>query len=138
MHSKLGHLEKNDYDILVDVLRRNQDIFYQDGRLDIGCTSKVKLEIHKDNAQPVRKQPYSLAHSLKPVVEEQVQDMSRKGIILESSSPRNSPIVLVRKKSRDGTTKYRLCVDLRGLSALTKPDAYHLPNIVDTLDSLGQ
>ena len=64
--------------------------------------------------------------------------MWNKGIIVESSSPRNSPIVMVKKKSTNGTPKYRLCVDLRGLNILTKPDAYPLPNIVDTLDSLGQ
>ena len=64
--------------------------------------------------------------------------MLKKGNIVESSSPWNSPIVMVKKKSTDGSPKYRLCVDLRGLNALTKPDAYPLPNIVDTLDSLGQ
>ena len=138
LYSKLGHLERNDFDILANVLRNNRDVFYQEGSTDIGCTSKVKHEIKTGNASPVRKNPYRLAHSLKPVVEEQVQDMLRKEIIVESSSPWNSPIVMVKKKSKDGTPKYRLCVDLRGLNSLTKPDAYPLPNITDTLDSLGQ
>jgi hypothetical protein len=31
-----------------------------------------------------------------------------------------------------------LCIDYRALNAVTKPDAYRIPNIVDTLDSLGQ
>ena len=29
-------------------------------------------------------------------------------------------------------------IDYRSLNAVTKPDAYPIPNIVDTLDSLGQ
>ena len=53
-------------------------------------------------------------------------------------SPWSSSIVLVQKKSKDGSIKYRFCVDYRALNAVTKPDAYPIPNIVDTLDSLGR
>jgi len=53
-------------------------------------------------------------------------------------SPLSSSIVLVQKKSRDESIKYWFCIDYRSLNAVTKPDAYPIPNIVDTLDSLGQ
>jgi putative transposase len=33
--------------------------------------------------------------------------------------------------------KHRLRIDYRALNAVTKPDAYPIPNTVDTLDSLG-
>jgi hypothetical protein len=63
--------------------------------------------------------------------------MLNKGIIEPSISPWSSSIVLVRKKIRDGSIKYRFCVGCRPVNAVTKPDAYPIPNIVDTLDSLG-
>ena len=53
-------------------------------------------------------------------------------------SPWSSSIVLVQKKSKDGSIKYRFCVECRALNAVTKPDVYPIPNIVDTLDSLGR
>jgi len=64
--------------------------------------------------------------------------MLEKGIIKPSISPWSSSIVLVRKKTKNGSIKYRFCVDYPSLKAVTKPDAYPIPNIADTLDSLGQ
>jgi len=40
--------------------------------------------------------------------------------------------VLVHKKSRDGSIKYRFFIDYRALNAVTKPDACPIQNIVDT------
>jgi hypothetical protein len=71
-------------------------------------------------------------------VEEHIDDILKREIIEPSLSPWSSSIVLVQKKSKEGSVKYRFCVDYRALNAVTKPDAYPIPNIVDTLDSLGQ
>ena len=58
--------------------------------------------------------------------------MTDNSIIQPSDSPWASPIVLVKKK--DGTTRF--CVDYRKLNNVTKKDAYPLPRIADTLDSM--
>ena len=50
-----------------------------------------------------------------------------------STSPWASPIVLVRKK--DGSTRF--CVDYRKLNCLTRKDAYPIPKIDETLDTLA-
>jgi hypothetical protein len=73
---------------------------------------------------------------MKPVVDH-IEDMLKNGIIEPSMSPWSNSIVLLPKKTKDGSVKYRFCVDYRALNAVTKPDAYPIPNIVDTLDSLG-
>ena len=47
-------------------------------------------------------------------------------------------VLFCTEEVKDGSTKYRFCIDCRALNAVIKPDAYPVPNIVDTLDSLGQ
>ena len=60
--------------------------------------------------------------------------MQEKDVIQQSSSPWASPIVLVKKK--DGTTRF--CVDYRKLNNVTRKDAYPLPRIDSTLDTLSR
>ena len=63
----------------------------------------------------------------------EVQKMLKQGVIKESSSPWSSPVLIVKKK--DGT--WRFCVDYRKLNAITHKDAYPLPRIDETLESLS-
>ena len=64
--------------------------------------------------------------------------MLKRKFIEPSTSPWSSSIVLVQKKSKVGSINYRFCVDYRALNAVTKPDAYPIPNIMNTLGSLGR
>jgi hypothetical protein len=137
LQEKLGHLTGKDQKLLGDILRKYCHLFYELGRREIGCTRYVKHTIDTGDARPIKKNPYRIPHSLKSVVNDHIDDMLAKGIIEPSASPWSSSIVLVQKKTKDGSIKYRFCIDYRALNAVTKPDAYPIPNIVDTLDSLG-
>ena len=64
--------------------------------------------------------------------------MLSRNIIEPSTSPYNSPIILVPKKSQDGSRKWRFCIDYRQLNKHIIPDRFPLPRIDDILDSLGR
>jgi len=68
-----------------------------------------------------------------------VHKLLQEGIIEESSSPWNSPILVVPKKAgASGQQKFTLVVDNRKLNAKTVGNAYPLPDITEILDQLGQ
>ena len=103
------------------------------GKGDLGRTDIVQHQIHTGD-QPAIKQRvrrYPAAH--REEERQLVEDMLAIGIIQESNSAWSSPIVLVKKK--DGTTRF--CIDYRRLNQATKVDAYPLPHIEDSLNTLG-
>jgi hypothetical protein len=60
-------------------------------------------------------------------------------IIRHSNSPRNSPIILVKKKEdASKKEKWRLVIDFRRLNEVTVGDSYPLPLISDILGALGK
>jgi len=56
------------------------------------------------------------------------------GCVRTASTSKSAPYMARRRIK----VKYRFCIDYRALNAVTKPDAYPIPNIVDTLGSLGK
>jgi hypothetical protein len=65
-------------------------------------------------------------------IKKQIQELLEKGVIVPSSLPCGSPIVLVPKK--DGT--WCMCADFRALKKITVKTHYLLPRIDDLLDQL--
>ncbi|MGH0121890.1 UNVERIFIED_CONTAM: hypothetical protein FKN15_067186 [Acipenser sinensis] len=63
----------------------------------------------------------------------QIEQSLEAGLARKSNSSWASPIVMVRKKDQT----FRLCVDYRALNERTVKDAYPLPRIQDTLDTLS-
>ncbi|HKO65787.1 MAG TPA: pol polyprotein, partial [Candidatus Nitrosocosmicus sp.] len=84
---------------------------------------------HPPYKAPWRPVPFKLQEKVSNFVNE----FLNQGIIIPSTSPWNSAIVLVKKK--DGTLRF--CIDYRGVNSLTKKDSYPLPNIDAVLTSLG-
>jgi len=91
------------------------------------------------NQQPIYQRPYRLPHSQQAEIKQQLDKMQKDGIIEPSSSPRNAPILLVRKKiDASGKEKFRIVIDFRALYQVTLNEFHPLPNITEILDHLGQ
>ena len=82
---------------------------------------------------------YRILEQHQEEVNNQVQHMLEDGIIQQSQSPWNFPILVVPKKlDASGKRKWRICVDFRKLNDVTVGDSFPIPNIQDILDKLGR
>jgi hypothetical protein len=65
-------------------------------------------------------------------LKKQIDELSEKGYIRQSTSPWAAPVLFVEKK--DGTK--RMCIDYRALNEVTIKNKYPLPRIEDLFDQL--
>ena len=100
---------------------------------DLGRTNVLQHCINTGTSPPIRQAARRIPLPRRDTVRQLLDEMATKGIISPSKSPWASPIVLVKKK--DGTIRF--CIDYRKVNSLTVKDAYPLPRVDDTLDTLA-
>ncbi len=100
-----------------------------------GRTTKLRHQINLlPGSQPYNSPPFRYAPARRQIVEENLKEMTEQGIISPSKSPWAAPVILAPKK--DGSLRF--CIDYRKLNSMTIRDAYPIPRIDDTLDSLQE
>ena len=67
---------------------------------------------------------------MRPPIEAEVQALLKLDLAYHSTSPHNSPVVLVKKKDK---TAWRMCVDYRILNSFTRPMYYPSKSIDEVL-----
>ena len=100
--------------------------------LDQGKTALGKYKIEVMDWMPFKEHYQHIPPHMYDNVRAHIQEMLDIGAIQKSHSPWASAVVLVWKK--DGNLRF--CIDLRKLNNWTIKDAYSLPRIDETLDSL--
>ncbi|GKF51677.1 hypothetical protein Tco_0148144, partial [Tanacetum coccineum] len=103
--------------------------------LSLDSLDSRKIEFRIDlipSAAPVACAPYRLESSEVNEFSEQLQELSKKGFIRLSLSPRGAPVLFVKKKNGS----FRMCIDYRELNKLTIKNRYPLPRIDNLFDQL--
>lgn len=100
---------------------------------DLGCMNLISHDIPLLDDGPVRQRYRRIPPSEYETIKAHIHQLLESQVIRESSSPYASPIFLVQKK--DGSL--RLCVDYCLLNSKTRKNAFPLPRIEESLDTLS-
>jgi hypothetical protein len=136
---RLDPLNPEEKEVMQKVCRDCHNIFYLPGD-KLTCTNAIKHSINViPDMSPISTKSYRLAEAQKAEIDKQIDKLLREGMVEESNSMWNSPLLVVPKKDdTSGEKKWRLVVDFRKLNEKTVGDAYTLPDITEILDQLGK
>ena len=99
---------------------------------EIGCTDTMEHIIEPMKDEPFKERFWCIAPPLVDEVHQHIQEMLDSGTIRPSQSPWCNAMVLVRKK--DGSLRF--CINFHRFNAQTKKDAYPLPHMQETMESM--
>lgn len=118
---------------------RNQQLdilistFFRKMGSNLGCAKGVKHMIDTGDSAPIKQRYYNVSPYIQKIIDAEIDNMLKLGVIECSNSAWSSPVVMVKKSSGD----YRFCVDFRKVNSVTRrDDAYPLPYVNSILDRL--
>jgi hypothetical protein len=109
-------------------------------RAHLVVPGEAKHTIHLETrTNPKNTRPNRLSESQKQDIERQVTNLLQEGIIVESNSPQNSPVLAVPKRvGMEGEQTWRLVIHFQRLNEYTVGDACPLCDLTETFYQLDQ
>eukprot|EP00698_Gefionella_okellyi_P005806 TRINITY_DN1524_c0_g1_i24.p1 TRINITY_DN1524_c0_g1~~TRINITY_DN1524_c0_g1_i24.p1 ORF type:complete len:615 (+),score=67.26 TRINITY_DN1524_c0_g1_i24:1167-3011(+) len=116
---------------LIALLRKYWEVLYIQGTA-AGPNTDFEHSINTGDARPIHIRARRTNPVKQQIIDALVNQLLQDGLVKKSKSPWSAPVVLALKK--DGT--YRLCIDYRGLNAVTVSDSFPMPLIEDVLSKM--
>jgi hypothetical protein len=124
-----------------DVIREFERVFRAE--LDaVGCTAVAPMKINiREGSRPSKRMPYRRNPTELAFIEKTIKKLLERGIIEESHSEWGAPVVLVKKHHEPGVEltlddMFRMCLDYRGVNAVTMGEVIALPRIEEVVDRM--
>ncbi|XP_051155718.1 uncharacterized protein LOC127278183 [Leptopilina boulardi] len=133
----LSHLNWEEKMYVLNWAEDFADIFHLNGE-QLSCTHLIQHRIPTTDDKVIHKKQYRSPNEALEQIDEQLTKQFNSCIIGHSSSPYNSPLLIVPKKlDASGKRKWRVVIDYRALNEKVIGDAFPLPNISGIFDKLG-
>ena len=129
LDDKLKHLSEVQIEQLKNIIIEFSDLFK-----DIPSrTHVIEHDVDVGDNFPIKQHPYRVNPTKLAAFDKEIDYMLSCDIIEPSKSAWSSPCILVPKP--DGSLRF--VTDFRKVNAVTKPDSYPLPKIIDCIDNIG-
>eukprot|EP00644_Phytophthora_capsici_P019074 jgi/Phyca11/133611/e_gw1.588.4.1 len=125
-------MEPKDKDLAIALLRQYSEIVERKPGCPPLATIGVEHHINTGDAAPImlRRRRHAVAEN--ELIDKEVDEMLKQGVIEYGEGAWGFPVVIVKKK--DGSVRF--CIDYRALNAVTIKDVYPLPRVDETLEAL--
>ena len=134
LYKEAGNIIKGEERLkLLKLLFKYRNVFSVDDT-DIGTTSILKHRIVPKSNKIVYRRQYKLSEEQQKQLDKEVDNLLKAGVIKESMSPYNNPVLMVPKKEPG---KWRFCLDCRYINDLTEDQYFPIPRIDEAMDSLS-
>ena len=134
---KTDHLNSEELAYVEKWIKSGHDRFLLPGD-KLPITTFIKHYIPTVDEEPVKSKQYRQPQKQEAAGEELLDKMRKDDMIVNSTSPYNSPLLIVPKKPDEhGNKRWRLVIDFRALNEKTIGDSYPLPNVNESLERLG-
>ena len=130
------HLTDPEWEKLKAVLLKNKEAFAKT-KTEIGCCKYFRVNLPlKPGTGYLYNKPRPLPHKHREIAAETISELLAKGVIRPSNSPHATNIVVVKKKTMNGVTSHRVCVDLRQVNENSVPNRFPNYLIDDAMSKL--
>ena len=139
--ANINELKKLEHKALKQVLEKYKDLVYLEGDEWHGVTTSLGYHrIHTKTDEPINVRQYKLPYKLEKIIEDQVEEWLKLGIIEESTSSYNCPLYVVPRKHDDRTidNRWRVVTDFRRLNDATIQEDFPMPTINELFDRIGK
>ena len=128
------NVPQNEQAAYLELILRNHDVFSKD-KNDLGLANHYKHSITLRNNEPLYIKQFKIPDIHRKMLEGQVKEWLKLGIIQRSNSKYNSPVFIVPKKEPG---QFRFVQDFRQLNQNSLDDKYCMKDVNECIGEIGR
>ena len=117
-----------------NLIKNHQKLFSEDSSGILNQTHIVECDIDTGSHPPIKQRAYRVPLNKRKIIDKEIDNMLKLGVIQPSKSNWASPVTVQPKKGGE----HRFCIDFRKVNDITTEEIAAIPRIDEIFDELGK